>query len=258
MESSQVLSFRIRSMGMGLRLGLTGLLLTLLAGLIASVAQIYHHHENRDEVPGLSMTDIAGAYHGINQPSRLVSSLESGHPETLSQPSREAMLKWLTGPRISEDFDNLDLGENAPSEIMAANCLSCHARSATEGNGIGQSLPLEYWDDVKKHAFSRQIDPTPTAILIVSTHTHALSIAVIGILLVLLLHWSRWPRAMVNLVGVLIGLGLAADVTAWWLAREYLQFVWVIVAAGGIYLGFSGLAVILLIVDLWLPRGRGA
>lgn len=257
-EKTASSTFRIRSMGLGLRLGLTCLLLTILGGLVAAAAQINEHHKNRDDQPGLSMTDIVGAYHGIDQPSRLVTSLSSGHPETLAEPQRQALLTWLSGTRISEEYDNLDLGDRAPSEIIAQNCLSCHARNSSEGSGIGQTSPLEYWDDVKKLAFSRQISPPPESILILTTHTHALSIGVIGILLTLLLHWSRWPKSVTNVVGLLIGAGLLADIACWWLARTYVSLVYVIVVAGGVYMGFSMLACVILVADLWLPRGREA
>ena len=49
------------SQPLGIRLGLTGLILVLLGGLYASALHMAHHYENRDERPGLTLDDLEGA-----------------------------------------------------------------------------------------------------------------------------------------------------------------------------------------------------
>jgi hypothetical protein len=255
-------TLRLRDFPAGLRLGLTLLLLVNLGGFLASAAHTRTHHEGRDERPGLSLDDLRGAYHGLQSRAPLLGAIESGHPgelegsEPLPESKRRILLEWLEGSSLSEDYDNLDLGDAAPAEILDAACVSCHRRqSPGEAAQTGQSaLPLEYWDDVKRVAFSRDIQPTPTAILATSTHTHAIALATISLILVLLLQLSSSARWLKSLLGALIGIGLAGDLASWWLARESALFVWAIVGFGALFALAVGLISLLLIVDMWRPE----
>lgn len=246
----------LRSLGLGQRLGLSFLLLVFLGGLVASAAHLVLHHQGRDGVPGLSLADIEGVYTGVKTEAPMRVALERGHPEGLDPAQREVLLEWLRGDRISEDYDSLDLGEAAPAEVIDAACLRCHARGASEGEGIGDEVPLEYWDDIEKVAYSREIEPLPTEIVVASTHTHALSMAWIGIVLVLLLGRTRFSRAPAGALSLGLGLGLALDLGGWWLAR--FSGAWApAVAVGGALFGVSAaLAALLVLAELWLPARR--
>jgi hypothetical protein len=248
---------RLRSLPFLARVGLTCLLFVLLGGLLTSGLQIAQHHQNRDERPGLSMDDLVGAYHGINTVAPLRRALEDNHPEELPADQRQALLDWLASDRISDDYDSLDLGMNAPAEIIAQNCLQCHARQATEGDGIGKTTPLEYWDDVANLAFSREINPTSVEILIASTHTHALGIGLVTLMAMLLLIMTAWPRVVVQTLIFLAGVGLMADIGGQWLARLHESFVYAIVIGGAAFGAATGLMIVAVIIDLWLP-GRKA
>ena len=98
-------------------MGICALVITLLGGYIVSGVHLRLHYDNRDETPGLTMNDIVGAYHGVQTPSPLIIALASNHPATLGETERVALIAWLKGNRISMDYDNLDLGDMAPSEI---------------------------------------------------------------------------------------------------------------------------------------------
>ena len=142
----------------------------------------------------------------------------------------------------------------APAEIIATRCLGCHARTASRGGDIGQAMPLEFFDDVKAVAFSREINPTPIEILTISTHTHALSMATMSIVVAMLLVGTRLPRGIVAGGVLLLGAALLADIGAWWITRQVESFAWVIVGAGGIYNALMVLTSLVIIGDLWLPR----
>ena len=257
----------LRELPLGARLGLTGMVLTLIIGLIASGVHLAWHHQNRDERPGISVTDVMGAYHGVDAPSKLVTALERGHPAELSQSQRDALMDWLLGkrdaagarppggnPRITEDYDNLDLGDNAPREIMAASCMSCHARNVADAKGAG--VPLEYLDDVKKLAFTKVISRTPDRVLIMSMHAHATSLGMLSVVLALLLWFSRTPRKLASGLIGLNGLCLFADIASWWLARDSGLFVYIIVLTGGLANLSSGLMALFVLGELWRPRRK--
>jgi hypothetical protein len=246
----------LRSLPLSVRLGLSGLVLSLLMGMTASAMHLYWHYENRDERPGLTRDDITSAYHGLDAPSPLLSALERGHPDDLAAQPRQALIAWLRGTRIAEDYDSLDLGDHAPAEVMAASCLKCHSRQAASADPRARALPLDYWDDVKKVAFSRQIRPAPAKIIAMSMHAHALSLGIMSIVLAALALATRLPRGLVHALIALTGLALAADLAAWWGARSSTAFVTVIIGAGAIYNIGSALLMLLVLLDLWLPQRR--
>lgn len=250
---------RLRSLGFFARVGVAGIVLTLLGGLLASAAFVHVHHAKRDGQPGLSMTDLVGSYHGIDAPAPLLQAIQRGHPEEpdkLDPQERDALIQWLQGDRIAQDYDNFDLGDFAPAEIIAMNCLQCHARRVADDHQIARTVPLDYWDDVSRLAFALKIDPPPLEILIVTTHTHALSLATISGVTVLLLLLTGWSRRFVSLLIGVMGAALLLDISAWWLARLYGEFVYVIVLAGSVYLVVTGLAQLVILLDLAMPRLR--
>ena len=248
-------SLLLRKMPLGLRISLSALILVLLGGYAASGLHMAEHHGPRDGQEGLTGDDITGVYHGVQSPSPLRSALEAGHPDDLDgavqvpAAEREALLAWLNSGRVIEDWDNFDLGEMVPADLLDANCMACHGRGAT--NPI--EPPLEYLDDIRVLAFDNNVSPTDEAILLASTHAHALSLFVIALATVLLLCLTRFRRSWVSAVSLAISVGLLLDLVSWWLARD--SAIWV----NGILLGGTahalgiGLAGVMVLADLWLP-----
>lgn len=247
--------FRLRELGVTARLGLSCLVLTLLGGLAASAQHLVWHHRNRDERPGMSMDDLFAAYHGLRTTAPLARALDRGHPETLPADQRTLLRKWLAGGRISEDYDNLDLGASAPSEIIAARCVSCHGRQSADP--AARAIPLEFFDDVKRVAFSRDVSPADVKVLAASTHTHAISLAVLSIVTGALLLGTRLPRSAVGAAVLVIGASLLADLGGWWLARLGGGWVYVIAGGGTSYFVASAGALLAVLADLWWPRRIG-
>ncbi|MHC5005727.1 MAG: hypothetical protein ACYTGF_00025 [Planctomycetota bacterium] len=258
--------WRLRALSPAVRVGLTCLVLTALGGLAASAHHIVAHHQDRDEQPGLSLDDIRGAYHGVRTTASLVISLERDHPADVTEDpallltaqERDVLTRWLASDRISEDYDNLDLGDAAPAEIMAARCVACHSRQATLGDGVGERIPLDYWDDVKRVAFSREINPVDVEILATSMHTHALSLATLSIVAAAMALGTAWPRRLVHGLIAVMGIALVADIGGWWLARPWGGAIWIIVVGGGVYVAVLTLTLLAVLVELWRPVSEKA
>jgi hypothetical protein len=262
--------FRLCDLGVALKLGLSGLVLVLLGGFVASAAQLKFHHENRDEVPGVSLNDIRGAYRGVEIRAPLLTALERGHPSGLSPDDRKVLVDWLNAGRISVDYDNLDLGDRAPAEIIARDCVSCHSEKAAATQPAAARVPLDTFDQVKRVAFTKKLDPPPVKILAQSTHAHALSLGVLTFIIAGLLLCTRLPRALTHGSCMLMGLCLAADIAAWWIVRDDIDFarlgmhfhlptawfIYVIVGAGTVYNGLSALSLVAIFLDAWIPRFR--
>jgi hypothetical protein len=244
--------FRLCDASIAVKLGITGLVLVLIGGLLASVYHLKLHHQNRDEVPGVSLNDVMGAYHGVNIRAPLLVALEQGHPTTLAAADRKVLVDWLNGGRISTDYDNLDLGDRAPAEIIARDCVSCHSEKSTDKAAAAN--PLDTFESIKRIAFSKKIDPPPMRILVLSTHVHALSLGTMSLVIAGLLLCTRLPRFVTHGAIMLSGIGLAADIASWWLAINTKEFVYVIIVAGGIYNAVTGISLGLILLDTWFPR----
>jgi hypothetical protein len=250
--------FTLRSLPWAARFSLSCLVLVLLGGFAASAIHLIWHHENRDERKGLSIDDIRGAYHGVQTRAPLLVALERNHPPELPAAERQALEAWLKGGRISEEYDSLDKGDMAPAEIISRSCLKCHAAAATEGGGIGKTIPLEYLDQVTRLASSREVRPTDLKILAASTHTHAISLGLVSIVVCGLLWATRWPRWLVSTLIVLVSVNLLVDLAAWWLSRSEGSLVGAIIVAGGLFNGCTVLALLAILADLWRPARRSA
>lgn len=236
------------------RLGLTALMLVLIGGLGASATHLIWHHENRDDVKGVSYTDIAGAYHGVTADAPLARALGGGHPPELAEAARKTLMDWLASGRISEDYDNIDLGDNAPAAIIETSCVSCHNRNSADA--AARKIPLEYFDDVRRLAFAKNIQPTNIKILAASTHTHALALGTLSAVLGGLLMAGRFRGGFGSLLLGVSGVALLVDLGAWWLARENEVWVKAILVAGPAYAGTTGLLCLLVMADLWLPMRK--
>lgn len=235
------------------RLGIAMLVLVLLGGYFVSGIHLRNHYSNRDMLPELTLDDIRGHYHGITTPSMLGKSLGDRHPEDLPARERNLLLEWLKDPAsLSTKYDDFDLGDDAPAEIIAAHCLDCHARNAT-GEGTYAKLPLEYFDDIRPLAVSREINPTTPEIVAMSQHTHAPVMAVILIVLALLGAMTRAPRALCGLILSVGAVGLLADMSGWWLARSNDVWVYAIVGGGFAYAAATGLIGLIVILDCMIP-----
>ncbi|MEZ6234307.1 MAG: hypothetical protein R3B68_08965 [Phycisphaerales bacterium] len=260
-------TFRLRNLPLLTRLGLTCLIITLLGGMFASLVFLYDHYRNRDEEPELTLLDIEGAYRGATVPAPILTALESNHPADIEgappvpDADRQMLLDWLRGPRIPENYENFDLGP--PADLIAIHCASCHTRAAAADPDSGITRSLEFWEDVRPLALSRDMQPTPQRVLVISTHAHATTLALVGAFAAACLTFSFWPRWLVGLLVAGMGLGLLLDIGAWWairldaswwLGKPGRNWVYAIVAGGALFNAGVWLAMSMTLVELWRPR----
>ena len=246
----------LRELPVGARIGVTALVLVLAGGFAASLAHLRAHYQNRDERPGLTLDDLESAYHGLDRAAPLLAALDRGHPEGLNPEAKRILGEWLRGDRIAESYDDLDLGDFAPAELIATHCLSCHSRRSDDPHGAGARLPLDTFDDVKALAFSQRVSPVPRDVLAASTHAHALSLAALSLVLAALVWLTAWPRGLVSFGIGATGVALLADIGGWWLAREVAGLSGLVAAAGAVYNGGTALLLLAVLIDLWQPRRR--
>ncbi len=244
---------RLSDFGFFWRLGMGLLVVCLVGGYVVSGVYLKQHYENRDEQPGLTFTDIQGAYAGANVPSPMLGALERGHPDDLAVADREALVRWLTSDSVRADYENFELGEEMPADIIAISCLECHSRSSAAD--VKASPMLDYPDDVFANAESKEILPKDPKVLVASIHAHLPAMATCSIALALLAGMSRWPRAVVGVLVTATAVGLIGDFGGQWLARtQGPGWTWAIVVGGFFASGGVGLLGLLALAEAWLPR----
>ncbi|MCC7389618.1 MAG: hypothetical protein IT431_12715 [Phycisphaerales bacterium] len=243
----------LRDFPLGVRFGLTLLCLVILGGAGVSGLYLKTHHDNRDERQGFNLDDIRAHYHGIKTKAPMLGALERGHPEDLPDAQRAALVAWLGSENLKQNYDNFDLGENMPEEIISTSCVSCHDSGASGPDAYPQ-IPLRYFDDVMTVSQSREVNPVDEKVLLASLHAHSLALGSLCIVAVLLVALTRAPRLIVGLLATLTGAGLLADLGAWIPARTNEAFIYAIVLGGFAFNAGVVLSLLIVIADLWLPR----
>lgn len=256
------MEWQLRRLPVALRIAVACFVVILGGGYAASLAYLEHHYAPRDDRAGLGLDDFVGSYHGVQQdaPLRRVLQGEHGHQYLPAEADRQALIDWLDGDRerISQDYDSLDLGARAPAEILDRSCVRCHTPGSgdPDAEGIGERVSLAYFDDVARVAFSRELHAVPTEILLVSTHTHALTLATLTLLVSVLFLATSWPRGLRDSL-ILVGwVTLLMDLASWWLARWHPGFVTLILAGGLIYGLVLSLQLVLIFIELFKPAPR--
>lgn len=242
------------------KLGLSATLAVLGLGLWASVKHIEDHHAKNDgDKSSLTVADVEGAYHGLSLPSPLRAVLEGRapqHPSLAAVPASalQSLNAWLAGDRILETYDDIDLGDQAPSELITTHCGACHAGQAVDP-ASGQ-ISLAYWEDLAPLISDKEIRPTPYEILITSLHTHAPAMALMALAVGLLALCSRFPRLLAALPMGLGGLGLLIDLSGWLIARYTAGYAPILMAGGATFFAAQSLGILLILAELWLPQRR--
>lgn len=268
---------RLSDLGLFARFGVAMIVLAMLGGTAASGFYLYIHHKKRDLEKDFTIDDVIAHYHGIVTPAPLTAALQAGHPSDLgtradgtpwlTDDDRAALLAWLNGPadQLEGNYEN-DEQEVIPADIVFASCISCHSRGSTVENAA-PSMPLQTPADVLALARGRDVRPMSVEILATSTHTHALGMASMGLIMATLALMTGWYRWVTGFVVGLAGLGLFADLACWWLIRDwdwglltgYPDLAWVIVVGGGLFNGGIGVMGLLILLDLvFLPGKREA
>jgi hypothetical protein len=248
-------TLKLRDFGVGARLALTILAITVLGGSAASGWYLRTHHDNRDERPGFTIDDIRAHYHGIQSKAPMLLALERGHPEGLDPVATKALTQWLKSDTIRQDYDNFDLGDFAPETIIAENCIDCHSADAS-GPGTFPSLSLRYFDDVMDVSVSREINPVDIKVLAASLHAHTLGLAALTLITVLLLALTRLPGSITGLIASATAIGLFLDLGAWLLTRTWEPGVYLIIGGGFVYQAGMILSLLVVIADLWIPKAN--
>lgn len=263
---------RLRDLPAGARAGLSCLILVLAGGYLAALVHVRDHLQRKDDETGLSALDLVGTYAGVDKPAPILAALDDArhreiHAKALPAEEERLLRAWLAGgipvaagarDRIEAAYDNVPPGaaedQPLPADVLDRRCASCHATDAADGGGIGKTVPLKRWPEVRRFAYAKKLEPVSLEILALSTHTHALTLPLVAVLAGGLFLATGFPRRLRSLAAFLLGFGLLVDFAGMWLARSWAPLAWLVVAGGALF----GLGLLISLPgtlwDLWSGR----
>ncbi|MGZ4958483.1 MAG: hypothetical protein ACXV7J_04460 [Methylomonas sp.] len=216
-------------------------LLTVAIGYLFSLGQIYFSHQGRDGRQGLSIEDVAIAYHGNPDQARLATAINGPMAGNLKSPAdKDMILDWITSGAQREIYDS----QIAP--VLQRDCLGCH--SPASGMNVP---PLTSYEQVVKLTESDQGASIPSLVRV--SHIHLFGIAFILFFVGKLFVYCEMPVWLKRLTIGIPFLSMLVDIFAWYLTRETPTFAYLLVVSGalmGLSLNFQ---IWLSLYQMWLP-----
>lgn len=216
-------------------------LLSIAIGYLFSLGQVYFTHQGRDGHLGLSIDDIAIAYHGSPEQTRLAAAINGPMAGNLkSESEKQAILGWINSGASKA------LYETQVMPVLERNCLICH--SPASGMNVP---PLTNYEQVVKLTESDRGASIPSLIRV--SHIHLFGIAFILFFVGKLFVLCDIPVWLKRLTIGIPFVTMLTDIFAWYLTRETPDFAYMLVASGalmGVSLNFQiGLS----LYHMWMP-----
>lgn len=216
-------------------------LLSVGLGYLFSLGQVYVTHQGRDGQPGLSIADIAVAYHGSPEQTRLAAAINGPMAGNLKSPEdKTVILGWIDSGASQAIY------ETQVAPILKRDCLGCH--SPTSGMNVP---PLTRYDEVVKLTEADRGASIPSLIRV--SHIHLFGIAFILFFVGKLFVLCDMPVWLKRLTIGIPFLSMLTDILAWYLTRETPNFAYLLVLSGAL-LGLSlNFQVWLSLYQMWMP-----
>ncbi|AMK76782.1 MULTISPECIES: hypothetical protein [Methylomonas] len=216
-------------------------LLSIAIGYLFSLGQIYFSHQGLDGNPGISVKDVAIAYHGSPEQTRLAAAINGPMAGNLkSEQDKTVILDWIDSGAQQAIY------ETQVAPILKRDCQSCH--SPASGMPVP---PLTSYEHVVKLTESDRGASIPSLVRV--SHIHLFGIAFILYMVGKLFVLCEIPVWLKRLTIGMPFLSMLTDIFAWYLTRETPSFAYLLVISGalmGLSLNFQ---VMLSLYQMWLP-----
>ena len=230
---------RFRDISLSERILNTLFLLSIGLGYLFSLGQVYFSHQGRDGRPGVSIADIAIAYHGNPDQTRLASAIQGPMAGNLKSPEdKSVILDWI------ESGANRQIYDTRVAPILQRDCLGCHAPES----GLNVP-PLTSYEQVTKLTEADHGASIPSLVRV--SHIHMFGIAFILYFVGKIFVLCDMPAWLKRLTIGIPFLSMLTDVLAWYLTRETPAFTHLLVFSGAL-LGLSlNFQVLLSLYQMW-------
>lgn len=203
----------------------TGTLIVLGIGYLFAMIHIYNSHAGRDGNPGISVEDIAIAYSGNKEATKLEAAMMGPMSGMLPTDERGTISGWVRRGADEKEY------EEKIKPIIEKRCLACH-------DGSNPHLPnLNGYEQLRETA---QIDTG----MGISTLVRVSHIHMFGITFIFFIMGSIFSHAYVrpvwfkSLVIILPFIAVVVDIFSWYLTKLMPGFAIIVIISGG-FMGLS-------------------
>lgn len=216
-------------------------LMSIGIGYLFSLGQIYFVHHGLDGEPGLSLDDIAIAYHGSPDQTRLAAAIKGPMAGNLKNPAEaDVILNWIDSGGKKEIY------ENKVAPILNRDCVMCHSPAS------GMNLPpLTDYENVIKLTTADHGPSVPSLVRVSHIHLFGISFILLFVGKIFLL--CDIPVWLKRIVVAIPFLSMLLDIFAWYLTRENPGFAYLLVISGAM-MGLSlNYQIGLSLIQMWMP-----
>ena len=213
--------FHYSEFPLSMRTLFTGPLLVLGLAYLFAMVHLYNSHSGRDGSPGMSVDDIAIAYSGSEDATKLEAALLGPMSGMLPNDERGDIVGWVRRGLDEKEF------EARIKPIFDKRCLACH-------DGSNPHIPnLAGYEEVAK------LGEVDTGIdiftLIRVSHIHLFGITFIFFIMGLIFsHAFVRPVWFKSVVVALPFLAIIIDVLSWYVTKVFPPFAWAVMLGGGL------------------------
>ena len=217
--------FHYSEFPLSMRTLFTGTLLVLGIGYLFAMIHIYNSHAGRDGNPGISIEDIAIAYSGNKEATRLEAAMMGPMSGMLPTDERGTIAGWVRR--------GLDEGEYEEQikQIIERRCVACH-------DGSNPHIPdLNGYHEVAETA---QLDTgINISTLVRVSHIHLFGLTFIFFIMGLIFsHAFFRPVWVKSLIIAIPFIAIVIDIASWYLTKLHPAFAMVVIISGG-FMGVS-------------------
>jgi hypothetical protein len=230
--------FHYTEFPLSLRTLFTATLVMLGIGYVFAMIQIYAVHSGLDGKSGLSADDIAIAYSGNRNATRLQAALVGPMSAMIPPDEAGTIISWVRGGIDKSEY----MAKVKP--IIDKRCLFCH-------NGSNAHVPnLDGYENIAKVA---QIDTGMSLYTLIRvSHIHIFGMTFIFFVMGLIFsHAYVRPVWFKSAVIVLPFLSMIIDVGSWYLTKINTAFAWAIIIGGGLMALSFAIQWIVSIYQIW-------
>ena len=213
--------FHYSEFPLSMRTLFTGTLVMLGIGYMFAMIQIYAAHAGRDGRPGISAEDIAIAYSGNPESTRLESALMGPMSGMLPIDERGTIIGWVRRGADRAEF------EERIQPVIESRCLACHD---------GSNPHIANLDGYEHISEVAQIDTGMTLVTLVRvSHIHMFGMTFIFFVMGLIFsHAYVRPVWFKSAVIAAPFFAMVVDVGSWYLTKLDPIFAWAVIIGGAI------------------------
>lgn len=203
----------------------TGTLLVLGIGYLFAMLHLYNSHAGRDGKPGLSIADIAIAYSGSKEDTRLEAALKGPMSGMLPIDEKGTLVGW-----VRRGLDKDEYAERI-APLIEQRCLACH-------DGSNPHIPsMAGYEDVAELA---QLDTGMDLFTLVRvSHIHLFGLTFIFFVMGFIFSHAYLRRVWLKSVVIAVPfLAIMIDIFSWYLTKMVPGFAWVVIVSGA-FMGLS-------------------